>query len=168
MGKTRLAMALCQVLPGAIYAKQGTSPRRAGKAANYFLTDSELDSFLVEQGVPTTDSPRRQRGNHTSGVQNRSKVKHVVVESNALVSRRQDGIVLYLGPLPRSNSQPVASLPPRPDAHRLRDRAHIDLDGSRRAEQWRRTLGELGLEAALIEAVLGALEAGAGDAGRRA
>ena len=46
VGKTHLARALCGVLPDAVYAKCGSGRRQAGKAPNFFRTESELRAFL--------------------------------------------------------------------------------------------------------------------------
>lgn len=150
VGKTHLARSLCRVLPGAVRAKQGTSPRRPGKAENYFQTDQELDDFCERE---------RDR-------------LHVVVESNALVRRGKGDIIIYLGGARAGSgaggrrgepaASPGHSSPEgeRPDAGWLRARAHIVLgEEGRAAEGWRAALERAGLEAGLVERVLEALVA---------
>lgn len=152
VGKTHLARSLCRVLPGAVCAKQGTSPRRPEKAENYFRTDQELDAFCERE---------RDR-------------LHVVVESNALVRRGKGDIIIYLGGEgARAGSgaggrrgEPAASpghASPdgeRPDAGWLRARAHIVLgEEGRAAEDWRAVLEQAGLEAGIVETVLATLVA---------
>lgn len=146
VGKTHLARSLCRVLPGAVCAKQGTSPRRPEKAENYFRTDQELDAFCERE---------RDR-------------LHVVVESNALVRRGKGDIIIYLGggAAGGRHGKPAASpghsFPDgeRPDAGWLRARAHIVLgEEGRAAEDWRAALERAGLEAGIVEPVLEALVA---------
>jgi hypothetical protein len=103
VGKTRLALDLCCVLPDAAYAKQGTSRRRDDKPASYFHLDDELEAFLAAE----TRAGRR----------------HLVVESNALARRGSGDIIIFLdapagGGLRRE---------PRADAGELRDRAHVRM-----------------------------------------
>jgi hypothetical protein len=101
VGKTRLALDLCHVLPDAAYAKQGTSRRRGEKPASYFHGDDELDAFLAAE----TRAGRR----------------HLVIESNALARRGSGDIIVFLdapaGGTPRGQ--------PRADAGTLREKAHI-------------------------------------------
>ena len=156
VGKTHLARSLCRALPGAVCAKQGTSPRRPEKAENYFRTDQELDAFCERE---------RDR-------------LHVVVESNALVRRGKGDIIIYLGGEgARASSRagsgsagrrgepatsPGHSSPggERPDAGWPRATAHIVLgeeDGA--AADWRAVLEQAGLEAGIVETVLATLVA---------
>lgn len=148
VGKTHLARSLCRALPGAVCAKQGTSPRRPEKAENYFRTDQELDAFCERE---------RDR-------------LHVVVESNALVRRGKGDIIIYLGGARAGSGgrrgEPAASAGhsspsgERPDAGWLRARAHIVLgEEDRGAEDWRAVLERAGLEAGIVETVVATLVA---------
>jgi hypothetical protein len=103
VGKTTLALGLCRVLPGAVYAKQGTSRRRDDKPASYFQTDDELDGFLARETA--------------------AGCRHLVVESNALAKRGRGDIIIYL----ERGSSADAGRQPRPDAPELRAKAHVRL-----------------------------------------
>jgi hypothetical protein len=153
VGKTRLALDLCRVLPDAAYAKQGTSRQREGKPASYFHGDDELDAFLAAEA--------------------RAGRRHLVVESNALVRRGSGDIVVFLD-APAGES-PRGEL--RADAGELRAKAHIRVgwspaetaqgvgaeaadDGpgaaseATRMDDLREHLVRLGLDAAVIPAVI--------------
>jgi len=112
VGKTHLALRLTEALPRAVYAKQGHGRPRAGKPANYFTTRAALDEFL-----------RCCEGRYG----------HAVVESNALAREGRGDVIVFVGARPGQ-----AGL--RPDAERLRSRAHIRIDGSATARQWQRAL----------------------------
>ena len=105
VGKTRLALDLCRVLPEAVYAKQGTSRQRDEKPASYFRGDDELDAFLAAE----TRAGRR----------------HLVVESNALARRGLGDIIVFLDAPAGDNPRRE----PRADAGELRGQAHIRIDG---------------------------------------
>ncbi len=151
VGKTQLALALTGVLPGAAYAKQGTSPRRPGKAESYFRTDAEMDAFLR----------RAEAAGH----------RHLVVESNALARRGRGDIIVFLdAEVPAGDRLPDVGaagshVPPvgaRPDAELLRSLAHVVLDRTGPdpdRSAWEATLARQGLEPATVEPVLGVLAA---------
>jgi hypothetical protein len=158
VGKTRLALDLCRVLPDAVYAKQGTSRRRDEKPASYFHGDDELETFLAAE----TRAGRR----------------HLVVESNALARRDFGDIMVFL-------DAPVGGKlrgEPRTDAGELRDRAHFRMgldpatlspgsglgasdDGSRATSETiavddlREHLARLGLDPAAMSAVIEVFQA---------
>ena len=141
VGKTQLARALSRILPAATYAKQGTSPRRPGKAESYFRTDEEMDAFL-----------RQAEG---------ASHRHLVVESNALARRGRGDIIIFLEAEISAGGHGL--LPgARPDADLLRSLAHVVLD--RRGPgpdpaAWKLTLARKGLEPAMMGPVLEVLTA---------
>lgn len=141
VGKTQVALALSRILPGAIYAKQGTSPRRPGKAESYFRTDEELDAFL-----------RRAKG---------ADRRHLVVESNALARRGGGDIIIFLEDEVSVGGHGL--LPGvRPDADLLRSLAQVVLDRGGPGPDppaWRLMLTRKGLDPALIGPVLAVLTA---------
>jgi hypothetical protein len=144
-------MALCRILPGAVYAKQGSSRRLPGKPECFFRTDEELDAFLDRAEA----AGRR----------------HLVVESNALALRGRGDVIIFLGRdrpaggCGRSGSNSEESgirRGARPDAGRLRSLAHLVLDGSGPGadpHSWEAALSHRGLESAMMGPVLGALAA---------
>jgi hypothetical protein len=151
VGKTQVALALSRILPGAVYAKQGTSPRRPGKAESYFRTDKEMDAFLEQA----------EGADHC----------HLVVESNALARRGRGDIIIFLEDevsagghgLPDDAAGGHGFLSgARPDADLLRSLAHVVLD--RRGpgpdpETWKLALARKGLEPAMMGPVIEVLAA---------
>jgi hypothetical protein len=139
VGKTRLALALCRVLPDAVYAKQGTSRQSDRKPENYFQDDDELDAFLVAE--------------------TRSGQRHLVVESNALARRGSGDIIVFLD-VPAGVALQAQ---PRADASELRQRAHILLGRDpwepAPANDLLERLARLGLEGAARTAVIKVLQA---------
>jgi hypothetical protein len=141
VGKTQVALALSRILPDAIYAKQGTSPRRPGKAESYFRTDEELDAFL-----------RQAEG---------AGHRHLVVESNALARRGRGDIIIFLEDEVSAGGH--GFLPgARPDADLLRSLAQVVLDRKGPGPDpaaWKLTLARKGLDPAVIGPVLEVLTA---------
>ena len=139
VGKTRLAQALCAALPRAVYAKQGTSRRKAGKPESLFREDSEVDAFIEAEG---------SRGR-----------AHLVIESNALARQGRGDIIIFL------EAGPGSERPPRADADLLRSRAGIVIDGApacgRRAtaRAWRESLERIDLDPAVGDEVMIVLQA---------
>jgi hypothetical protein len=130
VGKTHLAERLCRLLPGAVYAKQGTSRRRPGKAENFFTSDRDLDRFLAE----------------ASG-----RALHLVVESNALAKRREDAIIVFLdGSIPAARGL-------RPDAPELKAAAHLVVGTDQGPADWRSRLAGAGCDPSLTEGVIAIL-----------
>lgn len=111
VGKTTLGLDLCRVLPGAVYAKQGTSRRRKDKPGSYFRDDEELDGFLARETA--------------------AGCRHLVVESNALAKRGHGDIIIYLELGCGAGAE--AGRGARPDAPELRTRAHLRLGCARHA-----------------------------------
>ena len=168
VGKTHLARALCQVLPGSAYAKQGASQARAGKAESFFHTDEEIDAHLA----------RAAEAGH----------RHLVVESNSLALRGKGDIVIFLGGEVSAGAHgPEATgsqghraqggqsgghhapRGARPDAGRLRSLAQVVLDpeGPPAAPAaWNELLKRKGLEPEVVAPVLEVLAAQAEWTGR--
>jgi hypothetical protein len=158
VGKTRLALDLCGVLPDAAYAKQGTSRRRDEKPESYFRGDDELEAFLAAE----TRVGRR----------------HLVIESNALARRGSGDIIVFL-------DAPAGGKPcgePRADAGELREMAHFRMgrdpaevapgrgvvahdhgsrvaSGTAEMDDLREYLARLGLDAPTMSAVIKVLQA---------
>lgn len=151
VGKTQVALALSRILPGAIYAKQGTSQRRPGKAESYFRTDEEMDAFLRQA----------EAAGH----------RHLVVESNALVRRGGGDIIIFLEDEVSAGGHGLSAdaagghgfLPgARPDADLLRSLAQVVLDWRGPGpdpEAWKLALARKGLEPAMIGPVIQVLAA---------
>ena len=48
VGKTHLALRLCEALPRAVYVKCGHGPRQEGKPGHYVTSEAELEAFLAQ------------------------------------------------------------------------------------------------------------------------
>jgi len=130
VGKTRLARALCRILPGAVYAKLGRHREKPGKEGAYFQKLEDLEAFLEEE---------------------LGKGRHLVVESNALALQGRGDLVIYLGPL-------ETTLSPREDRFDLARKAHLRLEGTCLPRGWRRVLEERLPDPALADPVAEVLE----------
>jgi FdhD protein len=129
VGKTHLAQRLCEVLPNAVYAKQGCSTKKAGKPANFFRTKAELASFLDAS---------------------RDTYEHIVVESNELAREEQGDIIIFVEGIPGRTDY-------RDDAALLRSKSHLEVGLSTSIGKWRDVLRGKSIPATLCDAVCGAL-----------
>lgn len=130
VGKTRLALRLCEVLPGSVYAKLGHGVRKPGKPKNLFHTEDELLSFLEDC---------------------RDSYEHLVAEANPLARRGAGDIIILVDGTPIGGE-------PRDDADLLRANAHIHLHAGGSADDWGRVLGGKLGDGALVSAVCDALQ----------
>jgi FdhD protein len=108
VGKTRLAQRLCEVLPNAVYAKQGCSARKAGKPANFFRTNAELAAFL-----------EASRATHD----------HIVVESNELARAGAGDVIIFVEGVPGRTDY-------RADADLLRSKSHLHVRSGAPVSDW--------------------------------
>jgi len=129
VGKTHLARRLCELLPGAVYAKCGHGMRKPGGAENFFQTKADLDAFLA------------------SG---RESVRHVVVESNAMAREGEGDVIIFLDGID-------AVTDVRSDAEELRSNAHVKVSTGVAVRDWKRALRGKVADAKLREAVCDAL-----------
>ncbi len=130
VGKTRLARALCRVLPGALHVKKGRHAPKPGKEGVYFQEEEALLAFLEEE------LPRRP---------------HLVVEWNGLALQGKGDLVIYLGPL-------EDTLFPREDREELARRAHIRLETEPDRRAWKKVLEERLPDPSLVDPLLSVLE----------
>ena len=75
VGKTTLALKLCEVLPDNVYAKCGRSKARHGKDGRFFNNLTELEAFIEES---------------------RSSYEHIIIESNALAAQGRGDIIIFI------------------------------------------------------------------------
>jgi len=114
VGKTHLAQRLCDLLPDAVYAKQGCGPRRADKAPNLLRTLDQVERFIAASAA---------------------RYQHLVVESNALARKGRGDVIIFL-------DRPADGLNRRTDAHLLRSRAHVQLGPGGDPAHWSGLLRE--------------------------
>jgi FdhD protein len=117
VGKTHLALRLCELLPNAVYAKKGCSTKMPGKPVNFFNSEDELEAF-VATCVDTYD--------------------HIVVESNELAHTGQADVILFVDGI-------LGETDFRDDVDVLRSKAHLHVSESAAIDDWRDVLrGRLG------------------------
>lgn len=125
VGKTHLALHMCDVLPKSAYAKLGCGPRKPEKPDSFFTNMAELRRFL--EGA--------------SG-----RFEHIVVEGNRPAKEGMGDVVIYVGGSPRGAT--------RPDAEELRTLAHIDLSRAEMLQEWERLLYKRLCDAALTSRLI--------------
>ncbi|MBN2561365.1 MAG: LysR family transcriptional regulator [Phycisphaerae bacterium] len=125
VGKTYLAQRLCDLLPGAVYAKHGCGEPQAGKPTNYFRTRSEVESFLKRCG---------------------NEHEHIVLECNHAARRGQGDIIIFVDSAPHSKDI-------RSDRNVLRERAHVRVGPGATIRSWRKVLRAKLADRMLREAV---------------
>jgi molybdate transport system regulatory protein len=138
VGKTHLALKLCDILPNSVYAKRGRSGPKPGKPPNCFKTEKALKSFLARAA---TD------------------YEHVVVESNGLARSGEGDVIIFVDPLPGQDDI-------RPDAEKLRSSAHLQVGPGADPDDWERFLCDKLPDAAMRKAVCRALAGRKRYAGR--
>ncbi len=112
VGKTHLALALCRLLPEALYVKCGCGKPAAGKAKNYFTKTEDAVAFIE-------DASERYR--------------HVVLENNSLVLKGFGDIVIFIDAVPGHTDV-------RPDADALRSRADIAVGTGAFTSEWKKQM----------------------------
>jgi FdhD protein len=112
VGKTHLAERLCEVLPNAVYGKQGHGAKKPGKPENLFHTDAELAAFINR--CPET-------------------CEHVVVESNELARQGRGDIIIFIDGIPGETDY-------RDDVDLLRSRSQLHVGSSAPIDDWKEIL----------------------------
>ncbi|MBN1974514.1 MAG: hypothetical protein JW787_12820 [Sedimentisphaerales bacterium] len=125
VGKTTLALKLCEVLPESIYVKCGHGAAKSGKPGIFFNNLTELDTFMQA---------------------NRNIYKHIIVESNAFAKLSKSDIFIYLDGV-------IGKTHFRSDAGQLMASADISVCMDTALESWKKVLAsKIGSEA-VCEAV---------------
>jgi len=127
VGKTRVAQRLCDILPDAVYAKQGHGEKRPGKPDNFYHTEDELATFVASA---------------------RQTHEHIVAESNELARAGRGEIIIFVDGIPGVTDY-------RADAELLRSRSHLHTGPRATLAEWQRVLRERlrsgGLHAAICD-----------------
>ena len=126
VGKTHLALKLCELLPNAIYAKCGHGKYQPGKPEHFFGKQSELEAF-VKQHAQRHD--------------------HIIVEHNAWARTGRGDIIIFIGP---AEGDTVI----RNDAGQLQNHADIPITENSSIRNWRRVLRDKLQDHALCESVI--------------
>jgi FdhD protein len=112
VGKTHLAQRLCEILPNAVYAKQGCGTKQPDKPANFFRTEAELASFVAARPDPCD---------------------HIVVESNERAREGQADIIIFIDGI-------LGETDFRDDVDLLRSRSHLQVSSSAVIDDWKAVL----------------------------
>ena len=114
LGKTTLALNLCEVLADSIYAKCGRSKHKQGKPGNFFTSISELEPFIENC---------------------KTLYKHIVIESNTLAVRRpvNNAIIIFIDGIAGKTSF-------RKDTEQLRSTADLKISGNSSPAEWEKVL----------------------------
>ena len=112
VGKTTLALNLCDVLPNSCYAKCGHGSAKAGKPEPFFGTLADLETYIEKS---------------------KDLYEHIVVESNAMaLMDRGDCIIFINGIEGRTRF--------RDDAEKLRSKAHVSVSPDSTVIEWKKEL----------------------------
>ncbi|NIA16930.1 MAG: LysR family transcriptional regulator [Planctomycetes bacterium] len=112
VGKTTLALKLCEVLPESIYAKCGRSRAKPGKSDNFFDNLADLESFIEAKS-------------HSK--------RHMVIESNTLAMSCRGDITIFIDGVPEKTNF-------REDTEQLRSVADIKICCDTTLTDWKKAL----------------------------
>ncbi len=125
VGKTTLALRLCEALPASIYAKHGHGKPRADKPGNFFRTLDELESFM--------DASRKS-------------AEHVVVECNQWALENHGDITIFVDGIPGVTRF-------REDTRQLKAKADLLIAADVSPASWKRPLQKAIESKEIIDAV---------------
>ncbi len=111
VGKTHVALALCELLPNSLYAKLSTSRPHPDKPANIFPSEHEIEAFI----------------------NGHDECRHIVIEANALARKGRGDVIVFIdAPWGRQNL--------REDREELRERSHIAIAPDADVSGWKNTI----------------------------
>jgi molybdate transport system regulatory protein len=123
VGKTHLALGLCEILPDATHVKLGRGHHNASKPAALVATEQELDAFIEE---------------HSAGC------RHIVAEANSLAREGRGDLIIFL-------DAPLGHEDPREDREILCAKSHIGVSPRSDARNWKSVLRARLADAELAE-----------------
>lgn len=112
VGKTTVALGLCEVLPDSIYAKCGHGTVKLEKKGNFFNNIKQLKSFI-----------KAAVGSH----------KHIIVESNALAKSNNSDILIFI-----DGTKGITNF--RKDTEELRAAANIKIFPDANLTDWKKVI----------------------------
>ncbi len=112
VGKTTVALQLCEILPGSVYAKCGRSRMKSDKPGELFSNPAELKSFI--ESTASSD-------------------KHIIVESNALAKSGHGDIIIFIDGIAGKTNF-------RNDTEKLRAAADIKIGCNTMLPDWKKAL----------------------------
>ncbi len=125
IGKTTVALQLCEVLPDSVYAKCGRSKAKSDKPGNFFSNLAELESFIEVTG---------------------NSSKHIIVESNSLAALGRGDIIIFIDGVEGKTHF-------RNDTEQLRAAADIKICRNATLSDWKKGLCAKAGSKAICEAV---------------
>jgi molybdate transport repressor ModE-like protein len=125
VGKTTVALQLCEVLPDSIYAKCGHSRIKSNKPGIFFSNLVDLDSFIDVA---------------------KSSNKHIVIESNALAKRAHGNVIIFIDGVGGKTHF-------RNDTEQLRAKANIKICRNATLADWKKPLSNKLSSKAIHDAV---------------
>jgi molybdate transport system regulatory protein len=114
VGKTTVAMRLCEILPHSIYAKCGHGGIKPEKDGNFFNNIEELKSFI-------------ESASHSH--------EHIIIESNALAKSGNNDITIFIDGIEGKTNF-------RKDAKQLRASANINISRDGNLRDWKKVISE--------------------------
>ena len=112
VGKTTVALRLCEILPHSIYTKCGHGRAKSGKKGNFFNNIEELKSFI--------DSVSHSH-------------KHIIVESNILAKSDNNDIIIFIDGIEGKTNF-------REDTEQLRASANIKISRDANLADWKEVI----------------------------
>lgn len=112
VGKTTLALRLCEVLPDSIYAKYGCGKAKPGKSGNFFNNLADLECFIEA----------KSRSN-----------RHMIIESNRLAILCRGDMTIFIDGIPGKTRF-------RKDTEQLRSAADIKICRDITLTDWKKAL----------------------------
>ena len=131
VGKTTLALNLCEILPDSRYAKCGHGTKQSQKPDPFFEELSDLEAFIQD---------------------NQTTCEHLVIESNALARMGRGDVIIFIDGVEGKTDF-------REDADQLRQKAHLVVNSQSNAGLWKKHLSKIKVLQALREKICDALMA---------
>ncbi|MCK4752589.1 MAG: hypothetical protein KAS75_04020 [Planctomycetes bacterium] len=131
VGKTTLALKLCEILPNSVYAKCGHGNAKAGKPGNFFGNLTELESFI-----------------ETS----KSSSKHIIIESNAIANSARGDITIFIDGIKGKTNF-------RKDIKQLQTAANLRICCDATLTDWKKVLAVKAVSKPLRKTVCGCIAA---------
>ncbi|MHC4987081.1 MAG: winged helix-turn-helix domain-containing protein [Planctomycetota bacterium] len=114
VGKTTLALKLCEILPDSRYAKCGHGAKQSQKPDPFFEDFSQLEAFIED---------------------NQDSCEHLVIESNTLARAGRGDMIVFIDGVEGKTDF-------REDAEQLQEKAHLRLCRKAKATEWKKRLSD--------------------------
>ena len=112
VGKTHLALALCEMLPDAVYVKLGGGRPDPNKPPKLVRTEKEVEAFIEKHAATC---------------------QHIVAEANPLARKGKGDVIIFI-------DVPPGHEDPRDDREELRASSHIAISTGANVRNWKNVL----------------------------